>query len=122
MSNQQLTIECSQSIKNILCEALLNYAQFSSQYSRVSLSSDETKQILALVEDINRQHNSAGQIHLHINHRDHCARAIQYHYDRIYYLLNSNVDQQRVLMLNLLHGEPAGDADLDRALQLDQVV
>ncbi len=122
MSNQQLTIECSPSIKNILCEALLNYAQFSSQYSRISLSSDETQEILSLVEDINQQYGSTGQVLLHISHRDHCARAIQYHYDRIYYLLNTSVDQQRVLMLSLLHGEPAGDADLDRALQLDQVV
>lgn len=120
MTDDALRIECSQNVKNILCEALINYASFADHANPAPLTS---AQVDALVDDINHQFAANGKcVKLNRELYDYCYQAIHFHYERINYLLNANVDQQRDIMLNLIHGEPTCDADLDQALQLDQVV
>ena len=123
MTADEIQIECSRTIKNILCEALLNFAYFSDEIKQQHKKYDIRKEILAITRDIERQFAIDEQsISLQQNYLDYCQRAINYHYDRIYHLLNANVDEQRKLMLNFLAGNSTRDAQLDDALRKDNVI
>jgi hypothetical protein len=115
--------ECSGTVKNILCEALLNFAYFSEDIKIQSDKSRIRKDILALSHEIEQQFTNSDQtITLEPQAYNFCVRAIHYHYDRIYYLLNTDVGEQRKLMLDFLQGKPTRDEHLDAALIRDNLI
>ncbi len=123
MTKTSRHIECSGTVKNILCEALLNFAYFSEDIKSQSDKSRIRKDILAVSHEIEQQFVDEEQtITLNSQAYDYCVRAIHYHYDRIYYLLNANVDEQRRLMLDFLQGTPTRDEHLDAALTRDNII
>ena len=123
MAIDEIHIECSRTIKSILCEALLNYAYFSDEIKNQRNKSDIRKEILAIVRDIDLQFAAEEKfIVLKQSYCDYCQRAIDYHYDRIFHLLNANDDEQRKLMLNFLNGTATRDEQLDAALLKDNII
>lgn len=122
-AGRPIRIECSKTVKNILCEALLNFAYFSQDIQDHPDRSLIRSDILAITHEIEQQFEKTGIIqNLDESAIEYCQRAIDYHYDRIFYLLNANVDEQRKLMSELLSGKPIGDEQLDTALLKDSVI
>lgn len=120
---QDIYIECSRTVKNILCEALLNFAYFSDEIRKHEDKNSIRQNILELTHELDQQFAiDKKTIKLQRSHYDYCQRAINYHYDRIVHLLGVNVDQQRILMLNFLNGSPTRDEHLDAALLQDNII
>lgn len=123
--NQSATVEltCSDNVKKILCEALRNYAheilpaEHSSQY-RISRG-----ELLETVSDIEKSF-SGGEDFAVIRNTvmPECKAAIHHHYQSIQQTLHMRVDEQRQLMLDVLHGMSAEDRELDDALRRDELL
>ena len=120
MSDQDaIIIECSSAVKNILVEALRNFAYFSDN----GMPDRQRNDIIELADQMDfffRNNNKKISISKTVRHI--CAEAIHYHYDRIQLLLNANVDEQRSLMLNLIEGIAARDPELEYALYKDNML
>ena len=114
-----IIIECSSAVKNILCEALRNFAYFSDN----GMPATQRNEIIEQADQMDlffRNNNKRISINKAISHT--CTQAIHYHYDRIQLLLNANVDEQRNLMLNLIKGIAARDPELEYALYKDNML
>jgi len=123
MNDNSIHIECSRTVKNILCEALLNFAYFSDEIKQHEDKDDIRKTILELTHELDQQFASDKKsIKLQQGYYDFCQRAINYHYDRIVHLLGVNVDEQRRLMTNFLNGTTTRDEHLDAALLQDNII
>lgn len=123
MDSLYIYIECSRTVKNILCEALLNFAYFSDEIRRHEDKDSIRHNVLELTHELDKQFAiDKKSIKLQKIHYDYCERAINYHYDRIVHLLGVNVDQQRKLMLNFLNGSTTRDEHLDAALLQDNII
>jgi len=119
----QIEINCSVTVKNILLEALENYTV---------INSPENPSLKKTCEDVklfdfnyiklkfNPDDNSPGLINADLH--DYCHEAINLHYDHIQQKLNTTFDEQRKLMLNMLKGTPTHDSHLDCALQKDNII
>ena len=123
MKQKTIQLKCSTSVKNILCEAVRNYAHLSypeTQKKEKNIPKQDLLNTISHIEDA----FSRDPKYVVINkdfYNDYQA-AINHHYDRIHHELNANVDEQRKLMLNLLNGHPAQDYELDQALYRDEVI
>ena len=123
MDTGHIHIECSRTVKNILCEALLNYAYFSDEVKNNDNRDNIRQEILDLTHEIDYQFTiDRKSIKLPEAFFPYCERAIHYHYDRIFHLLDVNVDEQRKLMLDFLNGTATRDEQLDAALLRDNVI
>ena len=123
MAPRDIYIECSRTVKNILCEALLNYAYFSDEIKQQPDRETIRQEILDLTHEIDYQFTiDKKSIKLPAAFYQYCEQAINYHYDRIYHLLDANVDEQRKLMLNFLNGATTTDEELDAALLRDNII
>ena len=123
MTSSSTCVTCSTAVKNILCEALRNYALFSDEIKSQPQPGRIKQLILKLADSIEYEFlQNQRQITIDLSNYSYCQRAINYHYDRITHLLNVNVTEQRKLMLMLLQGMPATDHELDVALSKDYVL
>ena len=123
MADKNISIECSKVIKNILCEALRNYAHFSEEVKMQPNADEIKKQALNLASHIEQQFNGNNPlISFSTDYEELIRQAINYHYDRINHLLDANLLEQRKLMLNLLNGAPTLDHELDIALIKDKII
>lgn len=120
--NNAIEISCSLTIKNILCEALKNYA--SQALHQDNIHDQQARQdILQTVNNI-EQHYSDRLNNIVINRslKTECTQAINYHYDTIQKQLNACVNEQRRLMLKLLQGKSIKTFELDEALSRDNIL
>lgn len=118
-----IKINCSATVKNILCEALHNYT-FTVLPNKNVFSPTETDKLLLEINHI-KEHNDID------NHspdiidnglQNYCHDAINYHYDQLQQMLNIPIDEQRKLMLNMLDGVPTHDDQLTSALLKDHII
>lgn len=120
--NNAIEISCSLTIKNILCEALKNYA--SQALHQDNTHDQQARQdILQTVSNI-EEHYSDRLNNIVINRslKTECTEAINYHYDNIQKQLNACVNEQRRLMLKLLQGKSIKTIELDEALSRDKIL
>lgn len=116
----KLQINCSQSIKNILTEAIHTYANLicpepSSRYNE-NLKLD----LLSALNLINNNPtNEPILINTSIYQQFYCA--INFHYDRVRKELNTSVDQQNQLLLKAIKGDILNDNHLDDAIIKDNI-
>lgn len=120
--NNAIEISCSLTIKNILCEALKNYAAnalLQGDIQQKRARRDLLKTVNSIEENYSDQFN-----HILINRKlkAECTEAINYHYDSIQKQLNVCVNEQRRLMLKLLQGKPINTSELDHALHKDNII
>ncbi|MCW9014143.1 MAG: hypothetical protein OQL06_10195 [Gammaproteobacteria bacterium] len=123
MKKNSIQIKCSTTVKNILCEALRNYAfiTYSGKNSKNDCLSRETLlNSIHFIEHEFQQNNH--HIILNSSIYNDFEAAINHHYDRIHHELNANVSQQRKLMLNILNGVSIDDHELDTALHEDNII
>jgi hypothetical protein len=117
-----IKICCSTVVKNILCEALRNYAFIELPKNTSTDKSQEKQNLLLAIKDFEKQfidNQQSATLNKHIY--SHCHAAIHFHYDRISNELNATVDEQRKLMFDVIKGFPALDAELDSAMQKDSI-
>jgi len=116
-------INCSTAIKNILCEALRNYTYLVLPKTTTTYNPQQKHELLIAIEDIEQQFIKNRQcVTLHEQLHPHCYAAIDFHYNRISNELNATVDEQRKLMFDVIEGIPALDAELDFAMQKDNII
>lgn len=120
--NNAIEISCSLTIKNILCEALKNYA--SQALHEDNIRQQKARQdILKTVSNIEEHYSDRlHNIIINRNLRPECADAINHHYDNIQKQLNVCVNEQRSLMLKLLQGKSIKTIELDEALSRDKIL
>lgn len=116
-------INCSPTIKNILCEALKSYASTCPTGNSNNFYFIKKSELLSIIDNIELQFNQSAD-HFSINDdiKAHLEAAICYHYDHIQHQIRSNVDQQKHLLLNAVHGIPVDDQQLDDALRKDNII
>jgi len=120
--NNAIEISCSLTIKNILCEALKNYASQALHDDNVR-EQKARQDILKTVSNIEEHYSDRlHNIIINRNLKPECAEAINYHYDNIEKQLNACVNEQRRLMLNLLKGKSIKTIELDEALSKDKIL
>ncbi|MCW8956259.1 MAG: hypothetical protein OQL09_05200, partial [Gammaproteobacteria bacterium] len=120
--NNAIEISCSLTIKNILCEALKNYASQALQQDDI-LEQKARQDILKTVSNIEEHYSD--RLHNIVINRSlttECTEAINYHYDNIQKQLNACVNEQRRLMLKLLQDKSIKTIDLDKALSKDKIL
>ncbi|MFW2372174.1 MAG: hypothetical protein ACN4GM_03570 [Gammaproteobacteria bacterium] len=120
--NNAIEISCSLTIKNILCEALKNYASQALQQDNIH-DLKARQDILQTVSNI-EEHFSDRLNNIVINRSltPECTQAINHHYDNIQKQLNTCVNEQRRLMLKLLQGKSIKTIELDEALSRDKIL
>jgi len=118
-----IKINCSDTVKNILSEALKNYTYLTPQDNN-TLTKIEQDKILFDFAYISKNFTADDNTPEFINSYlySHCHKAINLHYDHVQQKLNASFDEQRKLMLNMLKGAPAHDKHLDSALQKDDII
>ena len=120
--NNAIEISCSLTIKNILCEALKNYASQALHQDNVH-DQQARRDLLKTVSYI-EEHYSDRLHNIVINRglKSECKEAINHHYDNIQKQLNACVNEQRSLMLKLLKGKAIKNTELDEALDKDNIL
>lgn len=120
--NNAIEISCSLTIKNILCEALKNYASQALHQDNIH-QQKARQEILNTVNSI-EEHYSDRLSNIVINRSmtPEFTEAINYHYDNIQKQLNVCVNEQRRLMLKLLKGKSIKTIELDEALNRDKIL
>lgn len=117
---QHITISCSSTVKDILCEALKSYAHDVLPDKDAGQYGATRHQLLNVIRHIETSCTDCGDALLIDHHyKGPCVAAIHHHYSRIYQTLHSPVAEQKQLMLDVLQGIPACDNQLDSALQRD---
>ena len=113
--SEPIEIVCSDTVKNILFEALKNYTCNSSK--------DKVDVPLNIEYIKNNLDTNDGTPHL-INNTLHDIfyDAINLHYDHLQQKLNTTLNEQRKLMLKMLDGVPTHDEHLESALQKDNLI
>lgn len=120
--NNAIEISCSLTIKNILCEALKNYAS-SALIDNDSQQKKMRQDILKTVNNIEQLYSDrTHSIVINRNLKTECADAINFHYDNIQKQLNVCVNEQRRLMLKLLQGKSIKNTELEAALSKDNIL
>ena len=116
-------INCSPTIKSILSEALKSYAtiynkDYSGHYFYIKQS-----ELLGNIDSIEQQLNTSNDcFSINNDTQTYLEEAICYHYEHIHQQLRANVDQQKLLLLDALHGIPVDDQQLDDALRKDNII
>lgn len=122
-SQQHITISCSSTVKDILCEALKSYAQEVLPDKDAEQYGATRHQLLNVIRHIETSCTDCGDVLLIDQHyKGPCMAAIHHHYSRIHQTLNSPVDEQKQLLLDVLQGIPACDNQLDSAIQRDHLL
>ncbi len=118
-----IEINCSPTIKNILCEALKSYASTCPTGNSKHFYFIKKSELLSIIDNIEQQFNQTAN-HFSINDdiMTHLEAAVRYHYDHIQHQIRANVDQQKHLLLNALHGMPVDDQQLEDALREDKII
>lgn len=120
---QHITISCSNSVKDILCEALKSYAHDVLPEKDAGQYGATRHQLLNVIRNLEKPCTNADDVLLIDHHyKGPCVAAIHHHYSRIHQTLNMSVDEQKQLLLDLLQGVPACDTQLDSALQRDNLL
>ena len=120
---EHISISCSSTLKDILCEALKSYAHDVLPEKEAGQYGATRHQLLNVIRHIETSCAECGDV-LFIDHqyKGPCMAAIHHHYSRIHLALNIPVDEQKQLMLDVLQGIPACDTQLDSALQRDRLL
>lgn len=117
-----IAISCSSTVKEILCEALKNYAHDVLPENEPGLYGATRHQLLNVIRNLERKCVDADDVLLiDQSYKGPCVAAIYHHFSRINQTLNASVDEQRQLLLDLLQGKPACDIQLESALQRDNL-
>jgi hypothetical protein len=118
-----ITISCSNTVKDILCEALKRYAQDVLPEQDAGQYGATRHQLLNVIRHIEQTYsNDADALLIEDTYKGPCMAAIHHHYSRIHQTLNSPVDEQKQLLLDLFQGIPACDNQLESALQRDNLL
>lgn len=118
-----ITISCSHTVKDILCEALKSYAQEVLPDKDAGQYGATRHQMLNVIRHIEQTYKDDGDaLMIEQNYRGPCMAAIHHHYSRIHQTLNSSVYEQRQLLLDMFQGEPVSDNQLESALQRDNLL
>ena len=116
-------INCSPTIKSILCEALKNYAAIYNKDNSGHYYYIKKSELLGIIDSIEQQLDiSTDCFSINDDTQAYLEAAICYHYEHIHQQLRANVDQQKHLMLDALHGIPVNDQQLDDALRRDNII
>lgn len=118
-----IKINCSHTVKNILCEAMHNYT-FTVLSDKNMFSATETDKLLMEIDHIKEANNIENNSPNIIDNglQEYCHDAINYHYDQLQQMLNIPIDEQRKLMLKMLDGVPTHDEQLTSALLKDHII
>jgi len=120
--NNAIEINCSLTIKNILCEALKNYASQTLQQDNMQ-EQKARQDILKTVSNIEEHYSDRlNSILINRNLTTECQEAINHHYDNIQKQLNACVNEQRRLMLKLLQGKSIKNIELNQAMNIDKTL
>ena len=118
-----IQIDCSITVRNILCEALRNYASYALADSHSARSLMSRLALMRVVKSIESQrHNRFNPLQIRRELHNQCIQAINHHYDRIEKQLKTPVSEQRRLMISLLNGHSVLDHDLDAAIYKDNLI
>lgn len=118
-----IQIDCSITVRNILCEALRNYASYALADIHSARSLMSRLALMRVVKSIEtHRYSRFNPLQIRRELHSQCVQAINHHYDRIEKQLNTRVNEQRRLMLSLLNGQSVLDHDLDAAIQKDNIV
>ncbi|MDH5735961.1 MAG: hypothetical protein OEY87_07545 [Gammaproteobacteria bacterium] len=116
----KLQINCSQSIKNILTEAIHTYANLICPEPSSHYNENLKLDLLSALNLINNNPtNEPILINTSIYQQFYCA--INFHYDRVRKELNTSVDQQNQLLLKAIKGDILNDNHLDDAIIKDNI-
>lgn len=122
-THHNITISCSATVREILCEALKSYAQDVLPETDAGPYGATRHQLLNVIHHIEQKSLEEGDVLLiDQSYKGPCVAAIHHHYSRIHRTINASVDEQKQLMLDLLHGMPVCDSQLDAALQTDKML
>jgi hypothetical protein len=120
---QHIAISCSNSVKDILCEALKSYAQDVLPEKEAGQYGATRHQLLNVIRNLEKPCLNNNDVLLIDHHyKGPCVAAIHHHFSRIHQTLHISVDEQKQLLLDLLQGVPVCDQKLDSALQRDQLL
>lgn len=116
-------INCSPTIKSILCEALKSYATIHNKNHSGHYYYIKKSELLGIIDCIEQQLNTSNNcFSINDDTQAYLEAAISYHYEHIHKQLRANVDQQKHLLLDALHGIPVDDQQLDDALRKDNII
>ena len=120
--SRHIAISCSNTVKDILCEALKSYAHAVLPENEAGQYGATRHQMLNVIRNLETTGADADEVLLiDQSYKGPCVAAIHHHYSRIYQTLNTPVAQQKQLLLDLLQGVPACDLELESALQRDSL-
>lgn len=121
--HQNITISCSTTVKEILCEALKSYARDVLPDKDAGQFGATRHQLLNVIHHIEQKDTADGEA-LSIDHsyKGPCVAAIHHHYSHIHKTIHASVDGQKQLLLDLLQGIPVSDSRLDAALRSDKIL
>ena len=106
-----------------MCEALKRYAQDVLPEKDAGQYGATRHQLLNVIRHIEQTYsNDADALLIEDSYKGPCMAAIHHHYSRIHQTLNSPVDEQKQLLLDLFQGVSACDNQLDSALQRDSLL
>jgi hypothetical protein len=121
--SQKIAISCSSTVKEILCEALKNYACEVLPDQEAGQFGATRGQMLNVIKNIEQICADDGDVLLiDDQYKGPCVAAIHHHYCGIHKTLNIPVTEQKQLLLDVLQGLPACDNLLDSALQRDHLL
>ena len=115
-------LRCTGQVRSLLREAIQscsNYLLINTQESK-DLTPEPFKRLL----DVERQLAMADPANVTADMItcNLMKAAIHYHYKRIEKLLQGDLNQQRQLMLKIIHGDYVDDAQLDQSLAADRLI
>lgn len=120
--NNAIEINCSLTIKNILCEALKNYAVQALKQDNIQ-EKKARQDILKTVSNIEEHYSDHfNSILINRNLTTECQEAINHHYDNIQKQLNACVNEQRHLMLKLLRGKSIKNIELEQSMNRKKIL
>ncbi len=118
-----IQIDCSVTVRNILCEALRNYAAYALADTHSARSLMSRLALMRVIKSIEtHRHNRFNPLQIRRELHAQCVQAINHHYNRIEKQRNPRLDEQLKLMLSLLNGSRGLDHDLDAAIRKVTIV
>jgi len=118
-----IELTCSDNVKKILCEALRNYAHEFLPHQSCGRYRVSRGDLLDTVSDIEKSFSGGDQFAVIRNTvMPECKAAVHHHYKSLQQTLHVRVDEQRQLLLDVLHGMSAEDQELDDALRRDEML
>lgn len=118
-----IAISCSQTVRDILCEALNSYAQDVLPEKEPGQYGATRHQLLKVISTLKKTRLNTDHVMLiDQSYKGPCLAAIHYHYSRIRQTLNASVAEQKQVLLDLLQGIPACDNQLESALKRDNLL